>query len=136
MELDKYLTPIEAAKILGVSRSAIYRRIKNTDLEYIKVSCRYLIHEDEVKKGSLSNIKPGAGNFERKKKEPPSFPPVTYKAGKNDGIIKNEVLDMRSKGLSYRKIAEKLNIMGIGNTKGGYWSVCSLHAYLKRYEAI
>lgn len=57
--MKKFLSTIEAAKILGVSRVTLFNRIKSGEIEAMKVGRNYIISSDEImrvsKKSGLSN---------------------------------------------------------------------------------
>jgi excisionase family DNA binding protein len=60
--MKQFLSTIEAAKILGVSRVTLFNRIKSGEIEATKVGRNYIIPRDEImniakKKGELSDKK-------------------------------------------------------------------------------
>ena len=44
----KYMSATEAAKILGISRIAVFKRIQNGDIKAQKVGRNYIIAHDEL----------------------------------------------------------------------------------------
>ena len=50
MEMEKYVTVPELAKILGISRIAVYRKVKKGDIEAIKIGRNYAIPRKYVLK--------------------------------------------------------------------------------------
>ena len=57
MNDKKYFSIIEVANILGMSRTAIYKKVKKGEIKAIKIGKTYAIPEDYVKKimGEVSN---------------------------------------------------------------------------------
>lgn len=59
--MNQFLSTIEAAKILGISRIALFNRIKSGQIEATKVGRNYIISRDEImsipKEGELSIMK-------------------------------------------------------------------------------
>ena len=57
MNDKKYFSIIEVANILGLSRTAIYKKVKKGEIKAIKIGKTYAIPEDYVKKmiGQVSN---------------------------------------------------------------------------------
>ena len=45
---NKYLSIPEVAKILGISRIAVYKRVKKGDIESIRVGNQYVISDSRV----------------------------------------------------------------------------------------
>lgn len=46
----KYISATEAAKILGISRTAVFNKIQNGDIKADKVGRNYIIAHDELNK--------------------------------------------------------------------------------------
>ena len=59
----KYLSAVEAAKILGISRIAVFKKIKSGEIKAQKVGRNYIIAQDEL------NLILGKELTEEKKKE-------------------------------------------------------------------
>lgn len=59
--MNQFLSTIEAAKILGLSRVTLFNRIKSGEIKAMKVGRNYIISRDEImsmsKKTELSNTK-------------------------------------------------------------------------------
>lgn len=57
--MKEFLSTIEAAKILGISRVALFNKIKSGKIEAMKVGRNYIVPSGEImrmsKKGELSN---------------------------------------------------------------------------------
>ncbi len=56
-----FLSTVEAAKILGLSRVTLFNKIKSGEIKAMKVGRNYIIPRDEIinysKKGELSNTR-------------------------------------------------------------------------------
>ncbi len=48
MENKKYITIPQMAKILGVSRIAVYKKVKKGEIEAIRIGRNYAIHKKSV----------------------------------------------------------------------------------------
>jgi len=48
MENNKYITIPQLAKILGVSRIAVYKKVKKGEIEAIRIGRNYAIHKESV----------------------------------------------------------------------------------------
>jgi len=59
--MKDFISTMEAAKILGISRVAVFNKIKSGEIQAMKVGRNYIIARDEImktpKKGELSNKK-------------------------------------------------------------------------------
>lgn len=57
--MNDFISTTEAAKILGISRVAVFNKIKSGDIKAIKVGRNYIIHRDDImnitKKGEISS---------------------------------------------------------------------------------
>ncbi len=57
--MKDFLSTVEAAEILGVSRVTLFNKIKSGEIEAIKVGRNYIISRDEIinysKKGGLTD---------------------------------------------------------------------------------
>lgn len=55
MTEQKFLSTVELAKILGISRIAVFKRIKKGSIKAIKIGRNYAIPVDDIVGGELSN---------------------------------------------------------------------------------
>jgi len=56
MKKDKYLTIPQAAKILGISRIAVYKKVKNGQIKAQKVGRNYAIARNQLPAASGGNL--------------------------------------------------------------------------------
>jgi excisionase family DNA binding protein len=59
----KFITTTELAKRLGISRIAVFKRIKKGKIDVVKFGRDYLIYERDVKKIPVKKLKSHAKTF-------------------------------------------------------------------------
>ncbi len=59
--MNQFLSTLQAAKILGISRVALFNKIKSGEIKAMKVGRNYIIPREEImdrpKKGELSEVR-------------------------------------------------------------------------------
>lgn len=55
----------------------------------------------------------------------------TFQTATNDEVSIEALLEMRACGVSYYKIASRLNHMGIGALRGGQWYGATIYTYMR-----